>query len=302
MRKNRAWCWRLLAAGCLGVVSGCGSATGLPETGEIAVVVATSGPEPDENGYRVQLDGADARSLSIDDSIVFEQVTPGSHALELSDVAGNCEVSGGAPRTLNVTAGLTDRVAFQVTCPASATLRVITRTAGQPADPDGYQLVIAARGTRTIGANETITMTRFGPGPLGVQLGGLAAGCSVEGTTDRLVTMVAGDTAEVTFQIECGPPPPGEGTLVVTVRTQVVNATLPSGYTLTLDGGRATSVAATQSVTLAHVPAGTHSVRLSGMPSWCIAGSGGFPGSNPVQVTVVADSVATVAFGVLCLG
>ena len=70
----------------------------------------------------------------------------------------------------------------------------------------------------------------------------------------------------------------------------------------TLDGGRPTALAATQSVTLADVPAGVHSIELSGVPPWCIAGSGGFPGANPVQVSVAGGSVSTVTFGVLCLG
>jgi hypothetical protein len=301
MRIVREW-WGLLAVAVLPAADGCGSATDLQEAGGIAVVASTSGPEPDRNGYRVQLDGAEARSLGAEDSTVFEQVTPGSHALELRDVADNCLVRAGPSRSLSVTAGLVDRVAYQVTCTASATLRVVIRTAGAPADPDGYELVIPTRATRAIGINETVTMTGFGPGPLGVQLAGLAPGCAVQGTTGRLVTMVSGDTTELTFEVRCGPPPPGEGTILVTVRTQAVNAQIPNGYTLILDGTRATGVAATQTVTLAHVPVGLHSVKLSDVPSWCIAGSGGFPGANPVQVTVAADSATPVTFGVLCLG
>jgi len=302
MRSARGWGGKLLALAVLPAAGGCGSATDLPETGAIGVVVTTSGPEPDRNGYRVQLDGAEARSLGAVDSTLFEQVPPGSHTLELSDVADNCLVSGGAPRTLGVTAGVADRVGYEVTCTASATLRVVTRTAGGPADPDGYELVIPTRTTRPIGANETITMSGFGPGPLGLQLAGLAPGCTVQGTRGRLVTMVSGDTAEVTFEVQCALPPPGDGTLVVSVHTQAVNAAIPNGYTLTVDGGRATSVAASQTVTLEHVTAGRHSIRLTGVPAWCIAGSGGFPGANPVEVTVLSGSATTVTFGVLCLG
>jgi hypothetical protein len=296
------WCRVVLVAGSVAATTGCGSATDPPETGQIEVTVTTSGPEPDSNGYHVYLDGGDRRVLGADDSTAYEQVEPGSHGIELTSVAANCAVSEGATRSVTVAAGGTEHAAFQVACLATATLRVVTQTIGVPLDHDGYQILIPGRGTRPIGANESITMTGLRPGTLGMQLIGLAPGCGVPaGTLGRLVTLVAGDTAEVKYQVVCVPLSP-EGSIVVTVRTQTVNAPTPSGYTLTLDGGRTTSVAATQSVTLAHVSAGVHSLKLSGMPSWCVAGSGGFPGSNPVQIRVVAGAVATVAFGVLCLG
>jgi hypothetical protein len=89
----------------------------------------------------------------------------------------------------------------------------------------------------------------------------------------------------------------------VTVHTQAVNSAIPTAYILTLDGGRPTAVLANQSVTLAHVPAGRHWVKLTGAPSWCAAGAGGgFPGANPFSVSVTDGSVTTVDFGVLCLG
>jgi hypothetical protein len=291
----------VLLAAPVAAATGCGSATEPPVTGQIEVTVTTSGPEPDSNGYQVQVDGSERRVLGADDSTVYEQVRPGSHGIELTGVADNCAVTEGAIRSVTVVAGVTEHAAFQIACLATATLRILTQTMGVPLDHDGYQIVIPGRAARAIGANESITMTGLRPGTLGLQLTGLAPGCTVAGTLGRVVTLVAGDTADVKFSVTCIPPLP-EGSLVVTVRTQTVNAPTPSGYTLTLDGGRTTAVAATQSVTLAHVSAGVHSLKLSGMPPWCIAGSGGFPGSNPVQVRVVAGAVATVTFGVLCLG
>jgi hypothetical protein len=304
MRINRM-CWGvLLAAGSL-QSSGCGSATDLPDTGEIRVAVTTSGPEPDGNGYRVQLDGTGGRSLGLEDSTVFEQVSPGSHGVALSDLADNCATGGESTRSLTVAAGATEHVAFQVTCTATAALRVITRSEGTPADPDGYQLLVPGRGKWPMGANESITMTGLRPGASDVELTDLVENCSVAGSQTRPVTLVAGDTIEVTFRVACSPSPgpSGGGTIIVTVRTQAVNAAMPTGYTLTLDGGRPTHVLATQSVTLTHVPAGRHWVKLTGAPSWCAAGAGGgFPGANPVSVSVAEGSVTTVAFGVLCLG
>ncbi len=297
------WCRVVRAAMSLVVITSCGNSADVPDTGEIRVTVATVGPEPDSNGYRVKLDGAGDRWLGPEDSTSFEGVGPGNHSVLLGDVADNCVAADGGPRDVTVSAGLAEHVAFRVTCTATAALRVMTRSEGAPADPDGYQLLVPGRGMRPIGANQSITMTGLRPGPVGIQLTDVAETCAVADTSLQKVVLLAGDTAEVTFRIACAASTPsGDGTIVVTVRTQAVNAPMPTGYTLTLDGGRPTSVAATQSVTLAHVGAGRHWVKLSGMPPWCIAGSGGFPGVNPVQVSVTDGSVTTVTFGVLCLG
>jgi hypothetical protein len=306
MRRTRAW-QRIATAASIAALASCRSATDLPESGAIAVAVATTGPEPDRNGYRVVVDGSTSRTVGVEDSTSFEQLTPGSHAVELTDVADNCSVSGGAPRSITVVAGAIERVRFEIACAATGALRVVTHSRGSPADPDGYQLGVTGRGFRPIGADESIIMTGFLPGSVSVQLAGVAANCTVggAGTDARRVTVVASDTMQETFEVSCAalPPPPGDGSILVSVSTTVVNAPVPNGYTVTVDGTRPTSVAASGSVTLAHVLAGVHSVKLSGMPPWCGVGFGPFlPGLNPVPVPVTAGGVARVSFGVFCLG
>ena len=300
MRINQECCTVLLALGSI-AASGCGNATDPAAVGEIRVSVTTSGPEPDRNGYRVLVDGANSRSLSVDDSTIFQQVTPGSHGIELIDVADNCTVSGGPPRSVTVAAGARERVLFEVSCVATATLRVVTRSTGAPADLDGYQLVVSGRETRPIGVNQSITIPGMAAGSLAVELTGLVPGCVLSGDWRRQVTLVLGDTTEVTFEVQCAPPPPTYGRVQVSVSTNVVNASLPAGYVISLDGGRSANVDANGTVTFAQVLAGTHSVRLSGTPSYCAVG-GFFPGPNPVSVRVKSDSVSRVSFQVLCLG
>jgi hypothetical protein len=306
MHADRVWRRRATAASIV-ALSACGSATDVPESGEITVASATSGPEPDQNGYWVLVDGSRRRNLGVEDSTNFEQLTPGSHAVELTDVADNCTVSGGAPRRVTVVAGSVERVRFEIVCTATAALRVVTHSSGGPADPDGYQLAVTGRGFRPIGTDESITMAGFPPGSVRVLLAGLAPNCTVAGpeTDARQVTLVGGDTAEVTFEVSCAPPPPPpvDGSIVVSVHTTSVNAGMPNSYTLTVDGLRPTTVAANGSVTFAHISAGRHAVKLSGMPPWCGVGFGPFlPGVNPVPVSVTPGAVVGVGFGVLCLG
>jgi hypothetical protein len=290
----------LLAFGWLAGL-GCESATDPPAVGALGVYVATTGPEADPDGYQVRVDGTLVRGLSREDSTLYQGLEPGTHAVELVDLAANCAVHGGGLRSATVTGGDIATVRFEVVCTATAVLRVVTRSDGAPADPDGYRLVVSGRGTRAIGANEAITMMGLTQGPLGLELTDLAATCAVAGGNRRMVTLVGGDTAEVDFTIHCAQPPPGYGTIDVSVSTTVVNAPVPNGYRITLDNTTSQSVAANGTVEFEHLSTGLHSVGLSGAPSWCAVG-GFFPGPNPQQVWVMADSVSRVAFAVLCLG
>ena len=144
------------------------------------MTVATDGPEPDRDGYRVNLDGAGDRRLGLSDSTNFEAMGPGSHSVALSDMA-DCATADDSTRTVTVTAGRTEDVAFHVTCTATAALRVITRSEGAPAKADEYQSPVPGRAMRPIGANQSITMAGLRPGTLQVQLVGLAEPCSVVG-------------------------------------------------------------------------------------------------------------------------
>jgi hypothetical protein len=292
----------LSAAALAGLAGlGCGTATEPPAAGDIGVYVGTTGPEPDLDGYRVRVDGGSVRGVGVEDSTLFRGLEPGTHAVELIDLAANCAVRGDVVRRATVTTGRTATVRFEVVCAATAVLRVATRSEGAPADPDGYQLVLSGRGTRRIGANETITMAGLPQGTLTLELTDLAATCAVPGGNARLVPLVGGDTAQVTFAVHCAPAEPGYGTVHVTVSTTVVNAPIPTGYRVTVDGGTSRSVGANDAIDFTGLSAGTHSVGLSGAPPWCAVG-GFFPGPNPVRVRVVADSVSRVAFAVLCLG
>jgi hypothetical protein len=290
----------VLAFGCWAGL-GCEAATDLATAGDIGVYVATTGPEPDPDGYQVRVDGASVRGLGLEDSTLFRGLEPGAHAVELIDVAGNCAVRGAGLRSATVTAGGTATVRFEITCAPTAGLRVVTASDGAPADSDGYQLVVLGRGPRPVGANETITIAPLPQGTLTLELTDLAAACAVAGGNIRQITLVAGDTAEVTFAVHCAPPEPGYGTIHVAVTTTVVNTPIPTGYAITLDGGSSRSVGPSDAIAFTHLSTGTHSVGLSGQPPYCSVG-GFFPGPNPVSVRVLKDSVSHVSFGVLCLG
>lgn len=90
---------------------------GGPTTGTIRVSTATSGDQPDPDGYGLELDDTSAGTLGVDDVLVLEEVTPGGHDVRLTGVADNCTVNGSDLRTTNVVAGDTSNLTYNVDCP-----------------------------------------------------------------------------------------------------------------------------------------------------------------------------------------
>jgi hypothetical protein len=63
-------------------------------TGAIEVAAPTSGRDFDADGYTVHVDDALATRVFSGGSVVVEGMSPGSHAVRLDDVSGNCGLSG----------------------------------------------------------------------------------------------------------------------------------------------------------------------------------------------------------------
>jgi Tol biopolymer transport system component len=83
------------------------------------------------------------------------------------------------------------------------------------------------------------------------------------------------------------------GSLQVTITTTGEPGT--ATYSLTLDGGTPSDVGINGMVNFT-VDAGTHAIRLDGLPGTC-----SLSGDNPQTVTVTADAVTNVSFAVTCL-
>src|SRR5690242_5023391 len=193
----------------LGVVvllgQGCGGEDlQAPMTGVIAVTVATSGDQPDPDGYTLSLDNLSGTPIGSADSRDLP-VNAGSHTLLLSGLAANCAIQGGGPqRTVTVTGNDTVSVQFDVVCAATTgALTVTTATTGSAPDPDGYTVTVDQGTPQAIGSNATLTVTSLAPGNHTVGLSGLAANCTVAGDNPSTVAVTAGATATVTFTVAC---------------------------------------------------------------------------------------------------
>lgn len=181
-----------------------------PTTGSVQVTAATSGADPDPDGYTITVDGTDRGTLAVSGTLTVEGLAAGDHLVGLSGVAGNCQVQGENPRTSSVTTGATAIAAFTVTCtalpPNSGSLQITTATGGSNPDPDGYTVALDGGTTQPIASNVTLTISGIAAGAHTVALGGVAPNCGVGGQNPITITVTTGQTASVDFTISCTVP------------------------------------------------------------------------------------------------
>src|SRR2546428_70759 len=89
--------------------------------------------------------------------------------------------------------------------PTTGGVRVTTVTAGADLDPDGYTAALddSSGAALPIGINGSVTFTPLSPGTHSLTLRGTTANCLVAGANSQTVSVVAGQTAEVTFHVTC---------------------------------------------------------------------------------------------------
>ena len=175
--------------------------------------------------------------------------------------------------------------------PTNGSLTISTSTSGPEPDADGYAVTIDDGTETAIAASGTLQRDDVEPGNHTVQLTGMAANCTVAGENPRSVSIPAGETVTVTFQLTCSAT---TGSLQITSAT---SGALPDadGYTMTVDGADRGTLVASGAVTLNGLPPGDHSIGLSG-----VAGNCQVQGDNPRSITIVAGASVTAAFEVVC--
>lgn len=184
----------LLAIGC--------TETFATAVGDLRVTLVTVGEDMDPDGYVLVVDGAGETPVGVNETVTIRNLDDGTHELELTDVADNCEVNVANPRNVLVTGGATATSGFTVTChPDVAPLRVVTLTSGEDL-PDGYTLIVDGGSPRSIGANDTVVVTGVAPGARIVTLSGIATHCTPEFSSVS-VSIFRGTTATAEFHVFC---------------------------------------------------------------------------------------------------
>ena len=261
-------------------------------TGNLTVSTSTTGSNLDPDGYTATVDGGASQAIGTNGSVTFSGLSAGNHTVVLSGVAGNCTVSGGTSRTVNVPGGGTATASFAISCTATTgNLTVSTSTTGSNLDPDGYTVTLDGGASQAVGTNGSVTFSGLSAGNHTVALSGVAGNCTVSGGTSRTVNVPGGGTATASFAISCAAT---TGNLGVTTNTTGSNLD-PDGYTVTLDGGASQAIATNGSVTFSGLPAGSHTVVLSGVAANCTVSGG-----NSQAVNVPSGGTATASFAITC--
>jgi Tol biopolymer transport system component len=110
------------------------------------------GVDLDADGCSVSLDGSNPTALTVGQSVHYSGLQPGSHTVQLGDLADNCELSGTDIRTVTVVAGDTVAVVFAATCARIVGLAFLV----QPSDMEIGEVLSPAVQVATHDASGTI--------------------------------------------------------------------------------------------------------------------------------------------------
>jgi hypothetical protein len=218
------------------------------------------------------------------DNAIKEEV-----AYATPSVAGNVDPAWtwyfGSPATWLVTT-----LALNAAGSPVGNVTATTSTSGASIDPDGYIVSVDGGAGQLIPVNGSVTFNGVSSGSHSVALSGLTTNCTVSGADPQTVSVPSGGTGTAAFSVSCTPT---TGNLAV--NTTSSGASIPSSYTVAVDGGPGQTIASTGSVTFTSLSSGSHSAVLA-VPSNCSVSGG------PSQtVTVPAGGTATVSYTVSCV-
>ncbi len=112
----------VIACGLVLAAAGCGDSTPVgiagPTTGVLRVTVSTSGADLPANGYTVSVDSGAGQPVPVNGKLSLAGLSAGSHSVTMYGAPPNCALSGANTRAVNVLAGDTVLVAFDVACTA----------------------------------------------------------------------------------------------------------------------------------------------------------------------------------------
>lgn len=187
----------------------------------LVLTVQSTGLDPDPNGYRVLVNGNHRATIGASATATVSRLDPGTHQVELSDVAGNCEPVGSAAQSVTVVNRELRPLAFALSCVATTgVIRVEVSTTGADMDADGYVARLDGQGTLPAPIAAPAGVGHLATVPAGshaVSLDGVAANCAIVGPAAPIATVAVGglvrDTAVVGFTVDCVP---DSGTIHVT--------------------------------------------------------------------------------------
>lgn len=173
--------------------------------GSLAVTTTTSGEDLDPDGYEIEIDATPSGTIGTDETRLFTNLPTGDRLVELTGLADNCAVQGDNPRIRTVSDGQTTPTTFAVACViTTGSIEVSVSTSGAFPDADGYTVDLDGVETRDVDPDDNVTFTGVAEGLHTVTLSDIASHCDVEDDNPVDVDVMAGETAKVDFDLNCG--------------------------------------------------------------------------------------------------
>jgi hypothetical protein len=263
-----------------------------------SVTITTTGLDPDQDGYRIEMDGMD-RGFVPSSGSAFIRANLGSRIIALTGLAPNCALAGPDSQTVTIVAGRVTPVTFAASCTAtSGVMAVSIRASGT--DVEGqYQVIV-----------DGLPQLNFqnGPGSGGISVPGgdhlvylvAPSNCTVQPGPQSVNVAIGGltrDTVVVPFSAECVQ---NTGTLRITAPTSGPLPNVPYTIGLCDDwycyyGASVLGQLAPNDTLFAQVQAsGADILEISNIPPNCVA-------RDPsIQITVKPGDTLDVKFPVQC--
>lgn len=181
-----------------------------PAPGTLELTIVTTGMAPDPDGYVIHISGAIPRRVAANSTTPYT-LFAGQHSLEVSDLALNCQKTGGSLFAFIAPDQVT-KLTIEVYCPAPGSLRVTGATGGPEADA-AYVVVVDGITRQTVSSSFELTLENLPAGPHEVALRDVAGNCEVSGGAFRQVPVPEQQVAVAAFTVTCTPRitfPPGE--------------------------------------------------------------------------------------------
>ena len=177
--------------------------------------------------------------------------------------------------------------------PTVGSVRVTATTTGADLDADGYTAALDGGAGLALPANGgEVFFSNVSPGTSSVELTDIAANCTVSGSNPASVTVTAGDTATVAFDVACTAV---ASDLVVTATT-TGDSIDADGYQVVI-GSDSTAIGVNDTVTFANVTPGDVDVTLDDVAANCAV-----TGGNTQTATIPTGGTGNADFVVTCTG
>jgi WD40 repeat protein len=175
--------------------------------------------------------------------------------------------------------------------PSTGDLRVVVTTIGADPDGDGYLVSLDGGTPQRVASTAEATLSDLAPGAHQIAVSEIASNCTLQGDNPRAVQVEAGQVADAAVTVTCAAQ---QGTLRIDVTSTGWDVDA-DGYQVLIDGVAAGPVGSSGTVTLAAIPAGTHTVTLAGVAPNCA-----LTVPRLREITVGFAQEAAVAFQASC--